>query len=255
MSSEVASTSVNGGSSNSASLAAMLEQQHARGDDAHKATVEDVQDEEDIKHPPPSSLVHDRKPDTTLQPTAGEAAASTSTQAPKVVPKKVPAFDVQSEESFPALGAGPKPKAATPAPATWGASKQSAAAALANGIPNGSQKQGAIHVLRYAPFSASSLCIQTDSSEIGFGSSDTPRIMTLPGKHIEQLRLAPSQMLSSNQLKKPLRDILRDISRRSKANVDIRGGPGGSIVFEGKGSVDAVRQALKDVAQQVGSKV
>lgn len=79
--------------------------------------------------------------------------------------------------------------------------------------------------------------------------------MTLPGKHMEQLRLAPSQMLQRGQLKKPLRDILRDISKRSKANVDMRGGPGGSIIFEGRGSVDAVRQALKQVAQQVGSKV
>lgn len=79
--------------------------------------------------------------------------------------------------------------------------------------------------------------------------------MTLPGKQVEQLRLAPSQMLPRAQLKKPLRDILRDISRRSKANVDMRAGTAGSIVFEGKGSVDAVRQALREVAQQVGSKV
>lgn len=79
--------------------------------------------------------------------------------------------------------------------------------------------------------------------------------MSLPGKHMEQLRLAPSQMLPRNQLKKPLLDILRDISKRSKATVDMRGGPGGSIIFEGKGSVNSVREALKDVAQQVGSKV
>lgn len=84
---------------------------------------------------------------------------------------------------------------------------------------------------------------------------DVPRVMSLPGKHMEQLRLAPSQMQPRGQLKKPLRDILRDISRRSKATVDMRGGPGGSIIFEGKGSVDSVRQALKEVAQQVGSKV
>lgn len=79
--------------------------------------------------------------------------------------------------------------------------------------------------------------------------------MSLPGKHMEQLRLFPSQMLPRNQLKKPLRDILRDISKRSKANVDMRGGPGGAIIFEGSGSVNGVREALKDVAQQVGSKV
>ena len=84
---------------------------------------------------------------------------------------------------------------------------------------------------------------------------DVPRVMMLPGKHMEQLRLAPSQMLPRGQMKKPLRDILREVSRRSKAIVDMRGGPGGSIIFEGKGSVDSVRQALKEVAQQVGSKV
>ena len=120
------------------SLAAMLAAKHT-ADAAHKVTVEDAQDEEDIQHPPPSSLVNDRKPET-------PATASTSAQAtpapvptpapasppaaPKSATKGGPAFDVQSEELFPALGSGPKPK--TPAAATWGA-KPSAAAAVANG--------------------------------------------------------------------------------------------------------------------------
>jgi hypothetical protein len=79
--------------------------------------------------------------------------------------------------------------------------------------------------------------------------------MAITGKHVEQLRLVPQQMLSRGQLKKPIRDILRDISKRSKANVAMHSGPAGSMIFEGKGSVEAVRQALKEVAQQVGSKV
>ncbi|KAJ5832847.1 K Homology domain type 1 [Penicillium riverlandense] len=212
-----ASTSANGGASKS--LAAMLEQQH----EAHNATVEDVVDEEDVKHPPPSSLLTTEQPTAVAAPaaksaTTAEAAASPS--VPKPAPKKAPTFDVQSDELFPALGSGPK--STTPAAATWGAKKPSAAAAVANGLPA--------------------------------QPMDVPRIMALPGKHMEQLRLAPSQMLPRGQLKKPLRDILRDISRRSKANVDMRGGPGGSIIFEGKGSVESVRQALKEVAQQVGSK-
>ncbi|EKV06299.1 RNA binding effector protein, putative [Penicillium digitatum PHI26] len=211
-----ASTSANGGS-----LAAMLEQQHAR-DEAHKPTVEETVDEEDLKHPPPTSLqleqpflVDSNPPEPTII-----AQTVSPVSAPKPVTKKAPTFDVQSEELFPALGSGPKP--AAPAAATWGAKKSSAATTVANGLP-------------------------AKSMEI-------PRIMALPGKHIEQLRLAPSQMQPRGQMKKPLRDILRDISRRSKANVDMRGGPGGSIIFEGKGSVDAVRQALREVAQQVGSK-
>jgi hypothetical protein len=195
----------------------MLEQQHAR-DEVHKPTVEETVDEEDLKHPRPTAT----QPEQPLLATADTPEPTVSpAPTPKPATKKAPAFDVQSEELFPALGSGPKPTA--PAAATWGAKKPSAAAAIANGSP-------------------------AKSMEI-------PRIMALPGKHMEQLRLAPSQMQPRGQMKKPLRDVLRDISRRSKANVDMRGGPGGSIIFEGKGSVDAVRQALREVAQQVGSKV
>ncbi|KAJ5943476.1 hypothetical protein N7516_003644 [Penicillium verrucosum] len=194
-----ASTSANGGS-----LAAMLEQQHAR-DEEHKPTPEQPEQ--------PLLVDADTPESTTLAQTVSPAPASKPA-------KKGPAFDVQSEELFPALGSGPKP--AAPAAATWGAKKPSAATTVANGSP--------------------------------VKSMEIPRIMALPGKHMEQLRLAPSQMQPRGQMKKPLRDILRDISRRSKANVDMRGGPGGSIIFEGKGSVDAVRQALREVAQQVGSK-
>ncbi|KAJ5168811.1 K Homology domain type 1 [Penicillium canariense] len=214
------STAANGGASKS--LAAMLEEQHAR-DETHKPTVEEVVDEEDLKHPPPSSTANSQPLAPILAP-ASESLTPAETAAPspvsKPAPKKAPAFDVQSEELFPALGSGPKP--AAPAAATWGAKKPSAAASVANGRPA--------------------------------QPMDVPRVMSLPGKHMEQLRLAPSQMQPRGQLKKPLRDILRDISRRSKATVDMRDGPGGSIIFEGKGSVDAVRQALKEVAQQVGSK-
>ncbi|KAJ5646648.1 K Homology domaintype 1 [Penicillium lividum] len=211
-----ASTTTNGASK---SLAAMLEEQHTRDD--HRVTVEDVIDEEDLKHPPPS-LLNSQAP-TPLPPvldSATPAETATPSPIPKPAGKKTPTFDVQSEELFPALGSGPKP--AAPAAATWGAKKPSAAAAVAHGQPA--------------------------------KPTDTPRVMSLPGKHTEQLRLAPSQMLPRGQMKKPLQDILRDISRRSKATVAMRSGPGGAFVFEGKGSVDSVRQALKEVAQQVGSK-
>lgn len=117
-----ASTGVNGGAS---SLAAKLEAQH----DAHNPTVEDVVDEEDLKHPRPSAA-EESKLGPVLESSTPEPSAS-SAPAPKPAPKKSPAFDVQSEELFPALGSGPKP--AAPAAATWGAKKSSAAAAVANG--------------------------------------------------------------------------------------------------------------------------
>lgn len=123
-----ASTTANGGASKS--LAAMLEAQH---DEAHKATVEDTIDEEDLKHPPPSANKQQQAP---AAPPILEAVTPAESTAPSPVPKpavkKGPAFDVQSEELFPALGSGPKP--AAPAAATWGAKKPSAAAAVANGM-------------------------------------------------------------------------------------------------------------------------
>lgn len=119
-------TTANGGS-----LAAMLEQQHAR-DELHKPTVEEIVDEEDLKHHPPTSLEPLLVDADTPEPTPLAKTAS-PVPAPKPATKKAPTFDVQSEELFPALGSGPKP--AAPAAATWGAKKPSAASAVANGLP------------------------------------------------------------------------------------------------------------------------
>ena len=66
-----------------------------------------------------------------LAAVAAAAAAPAAAPAPKTATKERPAFDVQSEELFPALGSGPKPK--TPVAATWGAKPSSVAAAAANG--------------------------------------------------------------------------------------------------------------------------
>ncbi|EED23359.1 RNA binding effector protein Scp160, putative [Talaromyces stipitatus ATCC 10500] len=213
MASEGPGLIVNGGQA-SKSPAALLSEQHEK----HNVTVEDTVDEDDIQHPPPSSIA---------KPSASESSETATPTVSKAT--KAPALDVQSEELFPALGSGPKSKAAANVPTAWGAKRSAATAAPQNGAQS---------------------VAQSSASEF----SSAPKIMTMPGKYVEKLRLAPSQMLPRNQLKKPVRDILRDISKRSKATVDMRAGPNGSIIFEGKGSVDAVQQALKEVAQQVGSK-
>ncbi|KAJ5721568.1 uncharacterized protein N7483_009502 [Penicillium malachiteum] len=126
-----ASTTINGGASKS--LAAMLEEQHAEN---HHATVEETVDEEDLKHIAPSSIVNDQPLAPVLTAVSESTTPAESTTPPPVskpVVKKAPAFDVQSDELFPALGSGPKP--AAPAAATWGAKKPSAAAAVAHGQP------------------------------------------------------------------------------------------------------------------------
>jgi len=77
--------------------------------------------------------------------------------------------------------------------------------------------------------------------------------MAMPNRHSERIQFAPSQLLSKNKMKKPLQEVLRGINKRSKANVEMKPGSNGVIIFEGVGPVDAARQALKDLAKEVGS--
>jgi len=79
--------------------------------------------------------------------------------------------------------------------------------------------------------------------------------MNIPGKHMERISFSPKQLTPRQQLKKPVNDIIRDINRRSKAKLEYKSGPGGTVVFESTGPVDAVRQSLKEIADEVGSKV
>lgn len=109
MASEGPGLIVNGGQA-SKSPAALLSEQHEK----HSVTVEDAVDEEDIQHPPPSSI---SKP---------SAESSNAAVPPVSKPAKAPALDVQSEELFPALGSGPKSKAAANVPTAWGAKRPAA---------------------------------------------------------------------------------------------------------------------------------
>ena len=85
--------------------------------------------------------------------------------------------------------------------------------------------------------------------------STIPQYISMPGRHTERIQFAPSQLLPRDQLRKPLQEVLRGINKRSKATVEMKPGPNNTIIFEGTGPVDATRQALRDVAREVGSKV
>jgi hypothetical protein len=56
-------------------------------------------------------------------------------------------------------------------------------------------------------------------------------------------------------MKKPLVDVLKDINKKSKANVTVSTGNAGLMWFSAVGPQDACRQALKDVVEQIGAKV
>ena len=242
----MATESVTNGSASAAeglTPAQKLMEQH----EAHNPTVEDVVDEDDIAHPPPSATI---KSDSTDSASLSEKAAGKQKADASSPPSKGPVANAppntQSEELFPALGPV-KPRAPASAP-TWGGRKP--ASLTANGV-NGSADgptTGTNASRTSAPASGLGAPITLPGRGVGLPT------VSLPGKHTERISFAPGMILPRAQMKKPLPEVLRDINRRSKANVEYRSGPGGSLVFEGTGPVDAVRQALKDVANEVGSK-
>lgn len=251
--------------SQSLTAAERLQQKH-EADAAHGPTIEEVLDEEDLAHPPPSMhLVPESEPThDPVEQTVPKSEKAAGKQKARDEPAQTPAtskvngvvsFDAQDHEAFPALGSGPKAPAPVPAAMAWGAKKPSSLHTGANGA-NGN----------VAPSSMSSSRASTPTSGLMTPASNSasrgpqtrglsmPQQMPMPGRHSERIQFAPSQLLPRDQLKKPLQDVLRSINKSSKAKVEMKSGPNGNIIFEGTGPIDAARQALKDLAKEVGSK-
>ncbi|GME48571.1 K-like protein [Neofusicoccum parvum] len=208
-------------------------------EESHRPTVEDVPDEDDLAHPPPAAA------EPTPAAVSEKAAGKQKAQDAEPVVKKSganPPLNIQSEEMFPGLGA---PKAHTPAAVSsaWG---RKPASVSANGVNGAAASNGTSR----ASTPASGIATPTTPSVRGPG----PQTMSLPGRYVESISLAPSQMIPRQLQKKPMQDVIRDINRRSKAKVEMKPGNMGNIVFQGTGPVDAVRSALREVARELGSK-
>ena len=244
---------------NTMSAAEKLQAKH-EANAAHSPMVEEVVDEEDIQHPAPSMQnVGNPNLEATVgvpaevlsEKVAGKQKADPEPTAVSTKAKTPVSLNTQSDEAFPALGSGPKPAAQSPAAMAWGAKKPSAVHTGANGT-NG-------HVPSVTSSRASTptsgvLTPTTPSANFQARGMSMPHHMPIPGRNSEQIQFAPSQLLPRNQLKKPLQEIVRSINKSSKANVEMKTGPNGNIIFRGTGPVDATRQALKDLAKEVGSK-
>jgi hypothetical protein len=189
----------------------------------HHVTVEDVPDEEDLVHPAPSTTTKSASDAPLSEKAAGKQKAA-DTPAPKK-----PALNTSSEEAFPALGPV-KPRAQAVAP-TWG--KKPAAVTSTNTNGDASSNDAALPI----------------------GRGPALPSMNIPGKHTERISFSPNQLTPRQQLKKPINETIRDINKRSKAKLEYKSGPGGTVIFESTGPVEAVRQTLKEIANEVGSKV
>ena len=246
------------------SPAQKLQEKHA-ADAAHRPWVEDAVDEEDLARPPPSmqlaSPSDDAMNEAVSQPLSEKAAGKQKARnespgdrrasRPEAVP------DTKSEDAFPALSGGPKPQSQPSVAMAWGARKPPSVATAA---PNG------VHGQRPASHASASHKSTSTSGKTGLATTNgviaphsqgsaVPQHMPMPGRYSERISFAPSQLLPRDQLKKPLQEVLRSINKSSKATVQMKSGPDGKIIFEGTGPVDAVRQALRDIAKEVGSKV
>jgi hypothetical protein len=244
----VDSSAPNGTSSvNGSGLSAAQKLQQKHDEEAHKATIEDIPDEDDLKHgeaPENISGVLEGPGDAPapgwVPPMSAKAAGKRKEDDPPKESK--PLFDTQSEEAFPGLG-GIKPKQAAANTPLWKVGKAPTSANGTNGIStNGTS----------TPTSGVNTPPSTKSQAASWGAPKPA--FTIPGQHQEPYHLKTNQMMPKAQLKKPLPDLLKDINKRSKANVSFKPTQDG-ITFIATGPREAAVQAIRDVVANVGAKV
>lgn len=239
------------------SAAQKLMQKHA--DEAHKASMEEVPDEEDLKHGevPKSTGILEPADDegasapTWAQPVSAKAAGKQKAQE-LAAQANQPALDTQSHDLFPELGGAPKLQNGPAVASIWSTKMpMNVSPTGTNGKTNGLTPTNNSSRAS-TPTSGVATPTSKNNSTIPRGP---PTMMNMPGRHTERISLAPSQMLPRTQMKKPLADILKDVNKRSKAIITNTTGQGGAQWFTAIGPVDACRQALKDLVEQIGSKV
>ncbi|OAA61095.1 RNA-binding effector protein [Niveomyces insectorum RCEF 264] len=230
---------------NEASAAQKLLERHS-----HQVVLEEVPDEEDLKHSAVVAASSAAAANTANLPSgvptssAAGAAAPSWASAPSAKaagkqkaaePAPSSAIDTQSHELFPELGA-PKKAAGNVAP-IWSAKTGSAANGQA---PNGSSAARASNGT--APVPAAS-------------SSNGPPSLSIPGRNVSSITLEDHQILPRTALKRPIPDIIKDINRKSRAHITMAPPSGTRKQFAASGPPDVAQQALKDLVQQIGAKV
>ena len=260
--------SMDGGSSavsDGLTPAQRLQEKH-NADAAHRATIEDVIDEEDIQHPPPSlqaapesQITQPPRPTTESMSAkvAGKQKAreESSTAVANEKSNMQPTLDTKSEELFPALGTGFGSKAPVAAAPAWGAKKPSSVGTAGTNGVNGRGPLASSLASSRSPVPASGTLADTTTNAPVRPVRGTPHNMSLPGRHSDRFEFTPGQLVPRDQLRKPIKDVLQGINKRSKATVSMKPGPRGVFIFEGIGPLDDTRQALKDVAKEIGVKV
>lgn len=117
--------------------AQLLAEQH----EAHHVTVEDIEDEDDIAHPPPS---HGGAGESDQPAGTANGVISAKAAGKQKASEKSGVIDTQDEEAFPTLGSASKPAAKAPGWGSKGSLKTPASPALSSGMstPKGTASRG-----------------------------------------------------------------------------------------------------------------
>ncbi|KAI0894562.1 putative RNA binding effector protein Scp160 [Annulohypoxylon nitens] len=203
------------------SAAARLLQKHAENP-LHHVTVEDVPDEE-LKSP--------SAPDSAEKPSWNQTPSAKA--AGKQPAKESGPLDTQSHEAFPELGVPKAAASKSNISPIWGG---------ANGKTNGTSW-------------STNGTPRTSTPASGVSTpTGVPPPVSIPGRNVETFLLEARHVLPRTQLKRPLQDILKDINRKSRAQVSLAPAPSGYFKFEATGPQDKAQQALRDLVQQIGIK-
>ncbi|KAH0545230.1 hypothetical protein FGG08_000684 [Glutinoglossum americanum] len=262
------------------SPAEILMKKH-EADLAHRASIEDVVDEEDIIHPP----THETTPGPVLEEKAGSTDGPTGTWAQPMSAKAAgkqkardetsidepkakttyKAFDLKSDDAFPSLGSGPRPSVPAAAPA-WGMKKsQPSQIHGSNGAHSASANDATTSSNPSSRASTPASGVATPTSAPASGAFGQPyaqrtqggATLSLPGRPREvadTIVLKSHELLPRDQLKKPVSEIVQSIKKRTGASLQMSTSRSGDSTCIARGSPEAVRKALRDVAKELSAK-
>lgn len=186
----MATASADSATSGSTKTPAQLMQEKHEAAEAHRASVEEVVDEDDLQHPPPSHHVEEEA----IVNGAGNVPLSAKAAGKQKASDKPPVLDTQSEEAFPALGPASKPSRAP----GWVASASAKAAPT-----NGSPALGSRPTSSGAPTPSSTPGIRTPIS----AAPGTHGNVMLPGRFRDSFEIDNADLDKNKSVKRVLDDV------------------------------------------------
>lgn len=185
----MASAQAESATSASTKTPAQLMQEKHEAAEAHRASVEDAVDEDDIQHPPPSHHTADE--------VNGNGPLSAKAAGKQKASDKPSALDTQSEEAFPALGPASKPSRAP----GWVASASAKAAPT-----NGSPALGSRPTSSGVPTPTSTPGVRTPNAAAAAAPGAHGNVL-LPGRFRDSFEIDNADLDKNKSVKRVLDDV------------------------------------------------